>query len=96
MFHIVDDEEWTATLAAVASKLKSGGSFVIGGHFGLFDGVNVQIDPDGHINKRLRSRRHRIRALRALGFSTFRYYRNRAYLWIPDSLPESNILVASR
>jgi len=94
MFHLVEDQEWSDTISAVADNLDSEGMFVIGGHFGMLDGIDVQIDQNGHINKRLRSKRHWVRKLRESGFSTCRLYRNNAYLGIRDTLPENNILIA--
>lgn len=96
MFHLVDDQEWEDTITAVADNLDSEGIFVIGGHFGILDEINVQIDQSGHINKRLRSKRHWVRKLRESGFSTCRLYRNNAYLGIRDTLPENNILIARK
>ena len=96
MFHLVDDEEWEETIHHVGKSLLPGGLFVAGGHFGLFDRVNVQFDQDGAVNKRLRSRRRWKRALAAEGFGRVKVYGNRAYLWINDSLPENNVLVARK
>jgi hypothetical protein len=96
MFHIVDDSEWQNTISAIANVLKKGGLLVAGGHFGLLDGLNVQIDKDGGINKRLRSKRRWVRALKEAGFRSIKVYRNNVYLWINDSLPENNILVATK
>lgn len=96
MFHIVEDEEWAATIAAVGNILKPGGVFVIGGHFGLIDGLNVQMDKDARINKRLRSKAHWKRVLRSAGFTRIESYKNNAYLWIDDRLPENNVLVAAK
>lgn len=96
MFHIVDDIEWRDTIQAVANALKDGGLFIIGGHFGLLDGLNVQIDKDSGINKRLRSKRRWVHTLKEAGFRDIKVYRNNAYLWINDSLPENNLLVATK
>lgn len=96
MFHLVDDQEWSDTISAVADNLDAGGLFVIGGHFGILDGVNVQIDSSGHVNKRLRSKRHWVRKLKENGFSDWCLYRNSAYLGIRDTLPENNILIARK
>lgn len=96
MFHMVNDDEWRETIRAVGRRLKPDGLFVIGGEFGWLDGVNVQIDADGNINKRLRSHAHWRRTLREAGFARTALYRNRAYLWINDSLPENNVLIAAR
>ena len=94
MFHIVDDGEWEDTIKAIGKVTKKGGIFVVGGHFGFLDGLNVQIDRDGNINKRLRSKRHWIYTLKKAGFSSVRVYRNYSYLWIKDTLPENNVLIA--
>ncbi len=96
MFHIVDDREWERTIHAAGAALRKGGIFIVGGHFGYLDGLNVQIDREGAINKRLRGRWHWKRQLGKAGFREFRLYANRAYLWIQDSLPENNILVATK
>ncbi|HEY9035625.1 MAG TPA: hypothetical protein VIM96_02830 [Pseudomonadales bacterium] len=96
MFHIVDDSEWEDTIRAVSSSLETGGVFVVGGHFGMVNGVNVQIDKDGAINKRLRSKRHWIKVLRSAGFKDVTVYRNYAYLWVNESLPENNVLIATK
>ena len=96
MFHIVDDSEWTNTIHAVAKSLRKDGLFIVGGHFGYLDGLNVQIDENGQFNKRLRSKRHWKKELRQVGFSDIYCYSNNAYLWIKDPLPENNILIARK
>ena len=94
LFHVVDDAAWEAGLAAIARALRPGGLLVVGGHFGLLDGVDVQFDGEHGVNKRLRSRRRWCRALHALGFERVRVRANRAHLLIQDELPENNVLVA--
>lgn len=96
MFHIVDDAAWADTIHAAGRALAIDGTFIVGGHFGWLDGVNVQIDSDGWINKRLRSKRRWFRVLKAAGFSKMRVYRNRAHLRVPITLPENNVLVATK
>ena len=96
MFHIVNDAEWAETIQSVSDSLVSGGLFIVGGHFGLLNGLNVQIDPDGNINKRLRSRFRWRNVLRKAGFRRVRVYSNTAYLWIDDPIPENNVLVATK
>lgn len=96
MFHIVDDVEWKETIEYVGSKLKKNGIFVVGGHFGLVDGINVQIDNHGNINKRLRSKRRWKKILYQNEFKNVSIYKNKAYLYIDDSLPENNLLVARK
>lgn len=96
MFHIVDDQAWRETLRVLGERLEPSGLLVVGGHFGWVDGVNVQIDAQGQVNKRLRSRGRWKRALRELGFGRIRFYTNRAYLRIPQILPENSLLVAQR
>lgn len=93
MFHIVDDAEWQATIRAVSDCLRPGGLFVVGGHFGWLDGVNVQWD-GGTVNKRLRSARRWRSVLHAAGFDRVRIARNYAYLHASEPLPENNILFA--
>lgn len=96
MFHIVEDSEWLETLSAVSDSLKPNGIFIVGGHFGLLNGVNVQVDHLGRVNKRLRSNREWRKRLKDLGFRNCSVYRNRAYLGIDPALPENNILVAQK
>jgi hypothetical protein len=95
MFHIVDDGEWIDTLPRIADVTTAGGIFVASGHFGWLDGVNVQIDRNENINKRVRSRRRWKQALTRAGSRSIRFCRNGAYLWIDDVLPENNVLVAT-
>lgn len=82
MFHIVDDSEWTNTIISVAKALRKDGLFIVGGHFGYLDGLNVQVDQDGQVNKRLRSKRHWKKKLRQAGFSDIYFYSNNAYFGI--------------
>jgi SAM-dependent methyltransferase len=96
MFHIVDDLEWNSTIKAVAKVLRKGGLFIAGGHFGLLDNLDLSINSDGQIYKRLRSRGHWRKVLRKEGFSNIQFQSNHAYLWINDTLPESNILIATK
>lgn len=96
IFHVVDDSEWARGLAAVANSLRDGGYFIVGGHFGWANNVNLQFDSQNNFNKRLRSKRNWIRNLKSLGFRKFKLYRNNSYLFINDSLPENNILIAER
>ena len=49
MFHVVDDGDWLSTIKSTQKSLKKGGLFVVGGHFGILDGLNVQIDSNGQI-----------------------------------------------
>jgi 2-polyprenyl-3-methyl-5-hydroxy-6-metoxy-1,4-benzoquinol methylase len=95
MFHIVDDHAWHTALSAIAKALKAGGLLVAGGHFGLLNKVNVQF-PRGRANKRLRSRAAWRRALRTRGFRGVQFYYNPAYLFIKDSIPENNVLIARK
>ena len=96
MFHIVDDAELTELVRAAATALRPGGLMVIGGHFGLFHGINLQIDRNDRINKRLRSRRFWRRLLVGAGLTEVRCIANTAYLHISDTLPENNLLVARK
>ena len=96
MFHVVDDDEWLRGLTAVSTSLEEGGCLVVGGHFGLIDGVNVQFDNRNLANKRLRSARRWRTALRRLGFGDIHIYHNRAYLFVDQILPENNVLIASK
>jgi len=96
MFHLVDDTEWRQTMDEIAQHLRPGGHLLVGGHFGWLNNVNVQFDEYNHANKRLRSRFNWSRALRHSGFSSVDIYRNNAYLYVPDTLPENNILIAQK
>ena len=96
LFHVVDDDEWDRGTAAIADCLRPGGHLVVGGHFGLFDNVDVQFDEHGRSNKRLRSATHWKRRLRALGFQQVKIHRNRAFLFVSEPMPESSVLVARR
>jgi SAM-dependent methyltransferase len=96
MFHLVDDAEWLKTIQRIAGVMSSKGMFVTSGHFGVIDGLNVQIDRNDRVNKRLRSGRHWRKALKDAGFNTIRIYRNNAYLWIRDALPENHVLIATK
>lgn len=96
MFHIVHDSEWRETIHITSQLLKKQGVLIVGSHFGLFNSLNVQISRKGEINKRLRSRRQWKRTLIQAGFSDVRIYPNRAYLHIRDTLPENNVLIATK
>ena len=96
MFHIVNDSEWSGTINKLAGLIPKKGVFIAGGHFGMLNGLNVQIDRNGQINKRLRSKASWKKTLKRAGFSDVKIYRNTAYLWINDTLPENNILVATK
>ncbi|NNG03719.1 MAG: class I SAM-dependent methyltransferase [Inquilinus sp.] len=94
MFHIVDDEAFDRTVTALVAATAPGGLLVFGGHFGIFDNVNVQYDREGRVNKRLRSRRHWRRLL--TGCRHVDFVRNDAYRHIDATLPENNLLIARR
>jgi cyclopropane fatty-acyl-phospholipid synthase-like methyltransferase len=96
MFHIVDDGEWERTLTKVSEKMRNGGILIIGGYFGIIDGINVGFNTDSTVNKRLRSKWRYFRILRKLGFSMIKIKRNRVALDIDVRLPESHILIAVR
>lgn len=96
MFHLVDDAEWEQTVLEMGRHTRPGGLLVAGGHFGWLDGVNVQFDEQQRVNKRLRSARRWRRALQDAGFADVTIHRNRSYLFIRDSLPENNVLVARK
>jgi len=96
MFHLVDDAEWEETVRQVGRVLLAGGLFVVGGHFGWLDGLNVQFDSANAVNKRLRSASHWKRSLQQAGFVRTRIYRNSAYLYIRDGLPENNVLITEK
>ena len=50
-----------------ANKLKDDGLFIVGGHFGFLDKLNIQMDK-GEINKRLRSKRRWVNTLKTANF----------------------------
>jgi len=96
MFHVVADDEWEETVRQVGNAIAPGGLFVVGGHFGVMDGVNVQFDSHRAVNKRLRSARHWKRSLQRTGFTDTTILRNPAYLFIDESLPENNVLISRK
>jgi len=96
MFHIVDDTEWIDTINKIAGVIQKTGLFIIGGYFGYFNGLNVQIDRNHQVNKRLRSKKHWKSTLKNAGFTSIEFYTKNAYLWINDTLPENNVLIATR
>lgn len=95
MFHVVDDSECVNLIKSIGNILNPGGMFIVGGHFGGVNGINVQIDNHG-VNKRLRSKRWWINVLKESGFKDIKIYKNNAYLWVDDSIPENNILIATK
>ncbi|MEM9659456.1 MAG: class I SAM-dependent methyltransferase, partial [Planctomycetota bacterium] len=96
MFHIVDDDEWRRTIQRIGAAVRPGGHYVIGGHFGFLNNLNVQFDHAGRVNKRLRSRTCWRRELRSAGFRKVSFYANNAYRSIRDLLPENNLLIACK
>ncbi len=96
MFHVVDDAEWTRGLAAIANSLRDGGHLIVGENFGLLNNVDLQFDSENRFNKRLRSQSVWTKSLKSLGFRECIYYRNNAYLFINDTQPENNILIATK
>lgn len=96
IFHVVNDSEWRRGLAAIAKSLSDGGQLVVGGHFGFLNNVNVQFDAENKVNKRLRSRASWTKELKKLGFRNFNFCYNNSYLFIRDTLPENNILIATK
>jgi SAM-dependent methyltransferase len=96
MFHVVNDPDWEKGLQLLTKNLEVGGTLIIGGYFGLLNNVNVQFDAENSVNKRLRSRMHWMKKLRALGYTKLKIYQNLAYLRIDEPIPECNILVARR
>ncbi len=96
MFHIVDDTEWRETIQMISERLNKGGIFIVGGHFGHINGLNVQFDKHNKINKRLRSKYNWIKTLKKSGFSKVNIISNPAYLHINDTMPENNIIIATK
>ena len=83
-------------MAAIANSLRDGGHLVVGGHFGVLNNLNVQFDAESKINKRLRSKRSWEKTLKHLGFRKCVFFKNNAYLFVNDTLPENNILIATK
>ncbi len=96
IFHVVNDSEWKRGLAAIANSLNTGGHLVVGGYFGLLNNVNVQFDDENKVNKRLRSKSTWARELKNLGFTKLKFYSNNAYLYVNDTMPENNVLIATK
>ena len=96
MFHIIDDNDWKNTIVEISKRLLPNGIFITSGQFGCINGVNVQIDKNGNINKRLRSKNKWRKTLKEAGFSKVKFYKNKAYLNINDTMPENNILIATK
>ena len=92
----MDDSDWARTVKLIGQSLRQDGLFVAGGHFGLLDGLNAQIDEHGKINKRLRSYRNWKRCLKKSDFSRVYFYKNSANAKIDDYQPENNVLIASK
>jgi len=93
MFHITDDEEWEKTIEKISNKMKNNAIFIVGGNFGILNNLNVQIDKQGWINKKLRSKKKWIKTLEKYNLKYIKKYYNFSYLYIKDSLPENNILI---
>jgi SAM-dependent methyltransferase len=96
MFHIVDDAEWIQTIKMISQNISHEGVLVVGGHLGILNKLNVQIDKNGQVNKRLRSKRWWKSVLHEHGFNNITISKNNAYLSINDTLPEANILFARK
>ena len=96
MFHIVDDFEWKETIEKISNLLSKNGIFIVGGHFGFINGINVQFDAENNIVKRLRSKATWKRTLKKAGFSQVQFLKNPAYLHINDTLPENNVMIATK
>lgn len=94
MFHVVDNNEWNEGIRLVSNALESGGLFLIGGHFGILNNIDVQVDEQGKSNKRLRSGKYWKRVLKENGFKDIRILKNRNAFYIEDFQPENNLLVA--
>ena len=96
MFHIVNDKEWEETVLKVGNVVKENGVFIIGGHFGFFNKINVQHNNQGVYNKRIRSYAAWKKILKKAGFTKIQLYKNDQYLHINQSLPENNVIVATK
>ena len=95
MFHVVDDRECVETIKLARSALKPGGLFIVSGHFGYINGLNVQVDKSG-VNKRLRSRWWWRKNIKIAGFASNDIFWNRAYLGLDWLTPEANLLFARK
>lgn len=95
MFHVVKDDEWKTVIDEASRLLRQDGLFIASGHFGLMDGLDVQVSR-GCLYKRLRSARRWKRTLRHSGFGNIKIRRNYAYLYAADTMPENNVLFARR
>jgi SAM-dependent methyltransferase len=96
MYHIVDDDEWARTIQLIGNAIKPGGLFVVSGHFGWFNNVNMQVDKQGRVNKRLRSRSRWREHLYSAGFTRIEFFRNLSYLCVRERLPENNVIIATK
>jgi hypothetical protein len=94
MFHIVDDNEWKITIKGISDIINSMDYLLLAVTLGCLVIINVQIDNNKLVNKRLRSFCQWKKELKINGFTHVRLYRNNSYLWINDKLPESNIIIA--
>lgn len=94
MFHIVDEDELQTTIYKIYNSLTQNGFFIISGHFGLLNNLNIQLDTKGNVNKRLRSFRYWKKILKKNGFQKVVLVKNNAYLKIDWLTPEANIIIA--
>lgn len=95
LFHLVDDAQFRRAVDRLTDALRPGGLLIVGGAFGLIDELAVQGDAEAGINKLLRSRRTWKRILRP-NYELVKIYRNRAHLFIDDTVPENHVLIAAK
>ena len=96
MFHIVDDHEWKDTIKMISNRMNPGGRIYVGGLFWMINGLDVQIDDNNLSNKRVRSKTRWAKCLKEFGFKSVKVIYNQSSKRIIDTLPENNILVASK
>jgi len=96
MFHIVDEQKWLETIRQISNSLHQDGLFIASGQFGCLNGLNVQVDDEGNINKTLRSKSRWKRILNQHGFYDLKFKKNNSYLYFNKRLPESHLLFARK
>jgi SAM-dependent methyltransferase len=89
MFHITDDALWTSTVSHLEKATRE--KLIVGGAFGAFT-TNYQWNNRREATKRLRSLSRWKNTLE----SSVRVIRNPAFAHVEQSLPHSNLLIASK
>lgn len=96
MFHIISDDDWEKTLRLMVSALKPNGILIISGDFPRWANYNVDFNDDLLVSKRLRKKKYYKKILKDAGCKFIKFYKNKSYLYINDTQPENNLLVASK